>query len=118
MNFRIDIGIPSGNQVKRMHWAVSKKMREDFEWAIIRAVGRGPDMARIVGVRIYSNRARLLDPDRLYEGATLLIDALRHTGWIYRDSPAWLRLEIFQIVDRKNMGTEIMIQEIEKGGRR
>lgn len=63
-------------------------------------------------VEILSWRARFLDKDNLYGGAKILIDALRDVGLIFRDSPKWVDVNVYQKIDGKNRRTEIRIAEI------
>lgn len=106
----------SGNIILRSHWAVSGQLRKAYEWMIIAALAdAGRQMPadppqHKMKVRITSYRARYLDPDRLYAGATILIDALRKTRLIKNDSPRWLDLKIDQEIDSKNMRTKITIE--------
>jgi hypothetical protein len=108
--------IHSGNIILRSHWAKRAKILETYEWMIIAAladVGKQiPDKApnRKMKVRITSYRARYLDPDRLYAGATLLVDALRRTRLIKNDSPHWIDLRLDQEIDGQNIRTKITIE--------
>jgi len=54
---------------------------------------------------------RRFDEDNLVGATKLLVDALRETGFIYRDSPKWLKREVRQEIDRKNPRVEITVEE-------
>ena len=102
--------IRSLNEVERMNWAARRDLEHAYQWAIIAQIGRRPEALQCrTRVEILSHRARLLDSDNLRGGAKRLVDALRHLGWIWRDSPRWLDLDVDQLVDRVNQGTEIKI---------
>jgi hypothetical protein len=104
----------------RIAWAVRRNLEYAYQWAIIAAIGRPEIPCRChCQLEILSRRARLLDPDNLRGGAKRLVDALRHLGWIWRDSPRWLDLSVEQMVDRKNQRTEIKItyEDPEKAAR-
>lgn len=112
--------IHSGNVILRSHWAKRAKILEAYEWMIIAALAdtgkrildKPPQQK--MKVRITSYRARFLDPDRLYAGATLLVDALRKTRLIKNDSPHWIDLKIGQEIDSKNIRTKITIEKFRK----
>lgn len=112
----IEEPIHSGNIILRSHWGELARIRKTYEWMIVAALAdagkRIPDEAsqRKMKVRITSYRARLLDTDRLYEGATILVDALRATRLIKNDSPRWLDLKCEQEIDSENMRTKITIE--------
>lgn len=119
---QMTIGEPihSGNIILRSHWAKRGQILETYEWMIVAALAdagkRIPDKApqRKMKVRITSYRARYLDPDRLYSGATLLVDALRRTRLIKNDSPHWIDLQVGQEIDSKNMRTKITIEKFQE----
>jgi hypothetical protein len=120
IEFSIPSPIRSLNEIERMGWPARRDLEHAYQWAIIAAIGR-PETPCVCRCRleIISRRARLLDPDNLRGGAKRLVDALRHLGWIWRDSPLWLDLSVDQVVDRKNMRTEIKItHEDPKGAAR
>lgn len=119
---QMTIGEPihSGNIILRSHWAVWGRLRKTYEWMIIAALAdterqmpADPPQHKMK-VRITSYRARYLDPDRLYAGATLLVDALRKTRLIKNDSPRWLDLKVDQEIDGKNIRTKIRIEKFRK----
>ena len=116
----IEEPIHSGNIILRSHWAVWGRLRKAYEWMIIAALAdAGLQMPadppqHKMRVRITSYRARFLDPDRLYAGATILVDALRKTRLIKNDSPRWLDLLVDQEIDSKNIRTKIRIEKFRK----
>jgi len=116
----IEEPIHSGNIILRSHWAVWGRLRKAYEWMIIAALAdAGLQMPadppqHKMRVRITSYRARFLDPDRLYAGATILVDALRKTRLIKNDSPRWLDLRVDQEIDSENIRTKIRIEKFRK----
>jgi hypothetical protein len=117
MKFSIEEPIHSGNVILRTHHRERKKMLEIYEWWIAAALS---DMDKFkpekppgqkMKLRIWSFRGRLLDTDRLYSGATLLVDAIKKMNLIKDDSPRWVDLTVGQDIDGKNPRTEIEISK-------
>jgi hypothetical protein len=108
--------IPSNNEVITMnHWK-AKQTKQRITWALIAALQetgwRKPRGEFGIKMAITSFRGRLLDEDNLAGGCKLLIDAMKDTGLIFRDSPKWLHTEFFQHIDRLNPRTEIEISQV------
>jgi hypothetical protein len=116
----IEEPIHSGNVILRSHYRERMRILEVYEWMILAALHdtghRMPDEApqHKMKIRITSYRARYLDPDRLYAGATLLVDAIKKMRLIKDDSPHWLTLRVDQEIDSKNMRTKIRIEKFRK----
>jgi hypothetical protein len=114
IEFSILSPICSLNQIERMGWPALRDLERGYQWAIICAIGHPEiDCCCRCRVEILSRRARLLDPDNLRGGAKRLVDALRRLGWIWRDSPLWIDLQVEQVVDRANTRTEIKITYVD-----
>jgi hypothetical protein len=113
----IEEPIHSGNVILRSHWAKRARIRETYEWWIMAALSdmgkQKPEKSpgQKMKLRIWSFRGRLLDPDRLYSGATILVDAIKKMNLIKDDSPRWIDLKIGQSLDGENPRTEIRIEK-------
>jgi hypothetical protein len=111
----IEEPIHSGNVILRTHYRDRKKMIETYEWWIAAALNdtgkQKPEKppGQKMKLRIWSFRRRLLDKDRLYSGATVLVDAIKKMNLIKDDSPRWIDLTVGQDLDGKNPRTEIEI---------
>jgi len=115
MNIRLTIPgrLPSLNEMLRMHWAKRKRIQEDMAWHLATSGHQHPTN----GLRCHAmitvyQKTRRFDEDNLHGACKSVIDALRSTGYIYRDSPEWLDLDIRQELDHKNPRVEIEIKEM------
>jgi hypothetical protein len=121
-SFTLPAHVPiSTNQLERLHWAAKKKMRSQLAWkirfallALGYAVPREPSEVEPskVLVKIRSYRQRRLDPDNVYGGIKIILDAMRDVGLLHNDSPKWIALEVEQFIDGKNLRTEIDFEPI------
>ena len=88
---------PSLNQTRRWTWQAGrsgKAWRDKAElqsWGrLLRsAFGAGRNETRM-RLTVTSYRLKLCDPDNLKGGMKVLVDALRRSGMLVDDSPAWL----------------------------
>ena len=108
--------LPSLNETLRMHWAKRAKIEQNMKWSLIFSChGTIPDGKRErlchLVITVY-HPTRRFDEDNLHGACKPVIDCLKEMGFIYRDSPKWLDLDIRQTIDRKNPRVEIEIEEI------
>lgn len=105
---------PSLNKYLRMHWAVKRQLRTNYQWELTTAFMATKD-AIPEGVKIHViitiYHPRLFDPDNLYGACKPLIDAMRDCHFIKQDSPKWLRLKVEQVREKDNPRTEIELEE-------
>jgi hypothetical protein len=117
---------PSANRYLRMHWAVKKKLRHGYSWAISMALldqlkgqldrfWRQPLPKMRVQVTVHSGGAsvRRLDADNLWGGCKPLIDAMRDAGLIRNDSPKWIDLGVRENREPGRTGTRIEFEPFE-----
>jgi hypothetical protein len=106
---------PSFNKWKGRHWSAYSKQKkwidEDLEkLARLQAVDLStripPKTRAIVEIFVYQ-KTRRLDEDNLAGQVKPVFDSLRGLGLIYQDSPAWLRRDLDQGIDRDNPRIEI-----------
>lgn len=111
---------PSNNELKRMHWAKYRRIRESFAWVLQRELIRtgfpclpcqAPKMRVLITIHSHVARARRLDSDNLWGGCKPLIDAMRDAGLIRNDSPKWLDLGISECREPGWTGTRIEFEE-------
>jgi hypothetical protein len=112
---------PSANEIKSMHWAAYRDLRNDLAYLVRLSIGRVEvlhrDRLAHVTITAYSNapkeaggRARRLDRDNLWGGMKPLVDALRDQAVIKNDSDPWLDLGVCECRDQvASPRTEIAI---------
>ena len=104
-SIRIDMVPPSLNKYLRMHWAVKKKLRWNYQHLLLLALADAvidepekdnppPKMRVQINVHSKGATARRLDIDNLYGSVKVLCDAMRDVGLIRNDSPRWLDLGV------------------------
>ena len=94
---------PSLNQVLRMHWAVKRKLGQNWHWVLsgIRTIDARNlrDAAKRqsrVKMLITLHNARQYDRDNAFGACKVIVDAAKQAGLIYDDRPAYLDLEVKQ----------------------
>lgn len=92
----LDFATPSQNQLQRMHFAVRKRLLDQYRLWIRFALRRSgitadsrPDELR--QLYILRRGKRLLDYGNLVGGAKLLVDAVVRENLLHDDSPAWVQ---------------------------
>lgn len=115
---------PSLNEWSRRHWRVEQRLRERWAarlqlWFPLEA-RRGREQRRRRKIRVIRYGARRLDSDNADGGGKPCIDAMRHVGLIYQDSPVWIdRLPVEQVTcptsDRRLGHTMIVITDLGEG---
>jgi Holliday junction resolvase RusA-like endonuclease len=105
--------LPSLNETMRMHWAKRTELKDGMAWILATSGHQHPTYgSRCRAVITVYQKTRRFDEDNLHGACKPVIDALRATGYIYRDSPDWLDLEIRQELDHKNPRVKIEIEEL------
>jgi Holliday junction resolvase RusA-like endonuclease len=110
--------LPSLNEMLRMHWAKRRRLKKDMAWGLMLSAGQ--PLSAHVGTRkrlchvviIVYQKTRRFDEDNLAGACKPVIDCLKEMGFIYRDSPKWLDLDIRQAIDHKNPRVEIEVEEL------
>jgi Holliday junction resolvase RusA-like endonuclease len=108
--------LPSLNKMLRTHWAKRAKLKKDMRWILMCAYGTPPPdgnrkrLCHLV-ITVYQ-KTRRFDEDNLHGACKPVIDCLKEMGFIYRDSPKWLDLDIRQALDHKKPRIEIEIEEL------
>jgi len=112
---------PSTNILERMHWAVKKRLRNALRWELTAAIA---DIGRYLPpieyalkppkrrVTITTYRPRRFDPDNAVGGCKVLLDAMRDIGLLRNDSPKWLELVVYQVIEKCDCHTEILVEDI------
>ena len=112
IHFTILGRLPSLNEMLRTHWAKRLRAKNAMSWEMATSGQPRPEGERCrVGIVVYQ-KTRRFDEDNLHGACKPVIDALRESGYIYRDSPKWLELEIRQELDHEDPRVEIVIEEI------
>lgn len=114
----IPIRLPSLNVTMNWHWSRRMKKKKEYFY-YIRQSYNAPlpferrKIKRIVNVaiRVY-HPFRRFDVDNLHGAVKPIIDALKESGFIYNDSPKWIKKELYQYIDRANPRIEIEIEEV------
>jgi Holliday junction resolvase RusA-like endonuclease len=113
INLTIPGRLPSLNETLRMHWAKRAKIVDGMEWILATSGQRRPAYGLKCRVKlVVYQKTRRFDVDNVHGACKPVLDALRKTGFIYRDSPDWLDLEIKQVLDHKNPRVEIEVEEL------
>ena len=107
--------LPSLNKLLRTHWAKRRQLKNSYKREIwvqggIHDIFNVKKKKQAISIIVYQPFRRF-DEDNLVGATKLLVDALRETGFIYRDSPKWLKREVRQEIDRKNPRVEITVEE-------
>lgn len=101
----LDFITPSLNQLIRSHWSKRRALRIHYAWTIQAAlIESGQDISNFKNqkqlIKITSYRKIKLDEDNLIGGAKPLIDALKDVNLIKDDSPDYVKIEYYQIIDK------------------
>jgi len=105
--------LPSLNETLRMHWGKRKRIKENMAWHLATSGRPRPAHGRRCRVKLtVYQKTRRFDEDNLHGACKPVIDALRESGYIYRDSPEWLEQEIRQALDHENPRVEIELEEL------
>jgi Holliday junction resolvase RusA-like endonuclease len=108
--------LPSLNETLRTHWQKRRRLKKAMKWQIICAYETPPPDGnrerRCHLVLTVYQKTRRFDEDNLHGACKDLIDCLKEMGFIYRDSPKWLDLDIRQAIDHENPRVEIEIEEV------
>jgi len=115
LTFTIPGPLPSLNKLLRMHWAKRRQLKNDYKRELwvqggTRDTPHAKKRRQAISITVFQPFRRF-DEDNLVGATKLLVDALREVGFIYRDSPRWLRREVRQEIDRKNPRVEITVEE-------
>jgi len=113
MNFTLTTLPPSPN--KRVHWAVKRKMRDEYAWLMIQAMG--VPRLKVLGkarVDIVRYAIRMMDKDNLYASMKQVIDALRMAHIIVDDTEEHITLTVTQerVHAKKDQRVEITVEEL------
>jgi len=113
--FTIPGPLPSLNKLMRMHWAKRRRLKVDYKRELwmqggIHDIFNVLKRKQAISIIVYQPFRRF-DEDNLVGATKPLVDALRETGFIYRDSPRWLKRKVRQEIDRKNPRVEITVEE-------
>ena len=104
--------LPSLNEMLRMHWAQRIRIKDNMAWVLATSGQPHPSSLHCrVKLTVY-HPTRRFDEDNLHGACKPILDAMREAGYIYRDSPKWLELEIKQALDHKNPRVEIEVEEL------
>jgi hypothetical protein len=117
---RIDRDAPSQNILaSNKGGARFKYKREREAWVTLLSVEkarlRAPEAGkprRVQVRRLYSGRKKQRDMGNLIGGLKPVIDALKWSGWIVDDSPAWVEVHYSQERVASGDGTLITIEEL------
>ena len=90
------VPVNANRLARRNGWKV--RMWEKAAWVklINEIAGPGPFHRDRVRLAITMHRSRLQDPDNRVGCLKPLVDALRHTNWLFDDSEAWCELHVFE----------------------
>tara|TARA_Y100001963_G_scaffold159563_1_gene263782 strand:- start:2581 stop:2946 length:366 start_codon:yes stop_codon:yes gene_type:complete len=97
----LDVTIKSRNVLDKLHWAAKSRLRDEYialiKSEMVRKKIPKAKESSYYTLEIVSWRKRLLDYDNLVGGCKQLIDAMKHAGFIYDDSPQYIKLMIKQV---------------------
>ena len=117
MNIELPLA-PSQNQLLRMHWSRRRKLKIDYTWLILQAVGNQSSALNGAHIKITRRTCGVEpDPDNLTASAKLILDALQQAGVIKDDSPKHVSLTVLweKCSKRKDQGTLVEIRPWELG---
>ena len=89
---------PSLNKVLRMHWATKRRLSgrwQSLVWAMIPQRGNRWEQRKKRMV-LTLHHSRLYDKDNAYGACKVVVDAMRHCGFIVNDTEEWLDLSVEQ----------------------
>ena len=101
----IPLKIKSRNEIDKYHWAVKKKLKQEYclfirnQMRLQRILFAQCKLYKII---IISYRKRLLDFDNLVGGCKQMIDAMTDEKLIFDDSPEYLEIEFKQYKSKKD----------------
>lgn len=99
MIFTIKRKTESNNEIKRMHWAVYKKCREEWTLEVMCAMpvgARGQHGNEKKYLEITRYGTKKLDRDNLWGGVKLLVDSIVDMGLMVDDSDEWCHMNVKQ----------------------
>jgi Holliday junction resolvase RusA-like endonuclease len=102
--------LPSLNENLRAHWAKRARAKDDMSWHLAMSGQPRPKTKKCRAALTVYQKTRRFDEDNLHGACKPVIDALKETGYIWRDSPEWLELKIRQELDHVNPRVEIVIE--------
>lgn len=88
---------PSLNKTLRMHWSARQRLKNAWLYwvkANIPEVHLKPVVKMKATVTFH--HSRLYDKDNAYGACKVLVDAMRHCGFIVNDTAEWLELSVEQ----------------------
>lgn len=99
----IPFAFPSNNRMLRMHWAMRRKLKGDWQWLVKAEALRLPAPIRVLPrAKLIIERfgPKMLDYDNLVGGAKGIVDSLVSEGFFVDDSPAHLTSEYRQHIGK------------------
>ena len=103
----IPLSVPSLNKVFRWHWAKKLRLRKTYQIYIRSAMNklkyRKTKKKEAFELVITTTVKRKYDYDNLVGGAKILVDALVREGFIYDDSPLYVKTRYSQFTGSKEM---------------
>ena len=103
----LPITIKSRNILDKMHWAVKRKLKQEYALLIRNQMRTKPHYHKLIKepkfftLEIVSYRKRYLDFDNLVGGCKQLIDAMIEEQFIWDDSPKWIDLRVKQVLNKE-----------------
>jgi len=106
------------NKTLRQHWAANARKNKSWQHDLAWFFPARPRTKAFRYMAIVSYRKGTPDDDNLRGGCKPVIDALRRLGWLWDDSPDWLKcgyvLKRVGEDGTKETGTRIIFYESEK----
>jgi hypothetical protein len=100
----IPLRTPTANQLSGYHWRKRHRMKRDWQWLVVAAMGWagvGKQRGRY-DVTIERHAARALDPDNAVGGCKVVLDGMVAAGLLVDDSLAYVAsLTVVQIASTK-----------------
>ena len=99
--------IKSRNVLDRLHWAVKRKLKQEYALLIRNKMRTKPHYKELITeptffkLEIVSYRKRYLDFDNFVGGCKQLIDAMIEEKFIWDDSPKYLDLRVKQVLNKE-----------------
>jgi len=110
--FTLPFALPTGNVIKKMHWAAYGRHRNRISSYVLGSLGRGSVQSPVI-VQVRCYRLRVPDTDNAAFGCKPLYDSLVRLGWAVDDKPAWMRMvppETVIVRKRSEQRTEVTLQ--------
>jgi|TARA_R110002110_G_scaffold250716_4_gene466714 hypothetical protein len=109
---RIELPLaPSQKELQELHWARREKLKKEFAWLIVQAVGNRSSVLNGVHITItLKTYGAELDSDKLAAPAKLILDALQRAGIIKDDDSKRISVTICWEQAKKEKEQRVLVE--------